>query len=399
MGVTCWHQVWVSSIGMTRQLASKILLSWVMPQRVRNDLIQLLCRICETPAPTFAEGARATLIQNLFQDAGVTSRQDEVGNVIAEIPGTTDPGGIDSGTTGQRVVLAAHLDTVFDEATPIHVKRNGNTLNAPGIGDNSASLAVLMQFVREVLEEDLPRPQLTIVATVGEEGLGNLRGARHLVETYPMDAFVAVDGYLGVIINRSVGSKRYKVTFRGSGGHAWGDFPSPSATHALGSAVHALGELSFSYEPRWSWNVGLIEGGTSINTIAETAALYLDLRSIDATRLEQLDVDAKKRLVSAAQRHDVNVETELIGSRPCAEVANQPLVQAAQSALSSVRIPPHLAASSTDANVAMAAGIPAITLGVYKGGHAHRLSEWVDPASLPVGVDVLKAFVAALVQH
>lgn len=357
-----------------------------MPQRVRNDLIQLLCRICETPAPTFAESARASLIHDLLQDMGVTSRQDEVGNVIAELPGGT----------GQRVVLAAHLDTVFEAGTPIQVKRIGNTLNAPGIGDNSASLAVLMQFVQEVLEQDSPRPQLTIVATVGEEGLGNLRGVRHLVDTYPMDAFVAVDGYLGVIINRSVGSKRYKVTFQAPGGHAWGDFPSPSATHALGSAVHALGELSFSQEPRWSWNVGVIEGGTSINTIAETAALYLDLRSIDPSRLAQLDSDALSRLTRAAQKHDVNLDTELIGSRPCASVANQPLVHAAQSALSSARIPPHLAASSTDANAAMAAGIPAITLGVYKGGHAHRLSEWVDPASLPVGVDVLTAFVAAL---
>jgi len=359
-----------------------------MSQRVRNDLIQLLCRICETPAPTFAESARASLIQDLLRDLGVDSRQDEVGNVIAELPGGT----------GERVVLAAHLDTVFDEDTPIQVKRIGNTLNAPGIGDNSASLAVLLAFVREVLEQDLPRPQLTIVATVGEEGLGNLRGARHLVETYPMDAFVAVDGYLGVIINRSVGSIRYKVTFQGPGGHSWGDFPSPSATHALASAVHTLGELSFSHEPRWSWNVGLIEGGTSINTIAETAAFYLDLRSIDATRLEQLDSKAKQHINHAAQQHDVTLEADLLGARPCASVANQTLVHAAQSALSSVRVPPHLAASSTDANVAMAAGIPAITLGVYKGGHAHRLSEWVDPASLPVGVDLLKAFVTALVK-
>jgi acetylornithine deacetylase/succinyl-diaminopimelate desuccinylase-like protein len=288
-------------------------------------------------------------------------------------------------------MLAAHLDTVFEAGIPTDVQPCEDNLCAPGIGDNSASLSVLVQLAHVLMRENRPRANLTLVATVGEEGLGNLRGARHVVKTYQheLDGFVALDGYLGVIIHKSVGSKRYKITFCGPGGHAWGDFPGPSATHALGAAVHGLSQLEFSGGPRWSWNVGKIMGGTSINTIAEQASMYLDLRSTDPQRLTHLTHKAHKYIATAANRHRVEHTIDLIGDRPCASVANDILVQTAKQALDASGISPRLAVSSTDANAAMAAGIPAITFGVYRGGHAHRLSEWVDPHSLSEGLDAL----------
>ncbi|MEM7737187.1 MAG: M20/M25/M40 family metallo-hydrolase [Deinococcota bacterium] len=348
------------------------------PHSYTESLTNLLTRICETPAPTFEEHARALLIGELLAEAGLNPEQDEVGNVIADVPGGEGP----------KVMLAAHLDTVFEASTVVKVSEDDGKLHAPGIGDNSSSLTVLVQLARVLMREDRPRANLTLVATVGEEGLGNLRGARHVVKTHGhnLDGFIALDGYLGVIINKSVGSKRYKITFRGPGGHAWGDFPGPSATHALGAAVYGLSQLEFSGGPRWSWNVGKITGGTSINTIAEQASMYLDLRSTDPTRLAQLTHKAHKHIATAANRHRVEHTIDLIGDRPCASVENDRLVQTAKQALAATDISAHLAVSSTDANAAMAAGIPAITFGVYKGGHAHRLSEWIDPSSLAVGL-------------
>lgn len=360
----------------------------VQPHSYTEALTSLLTRICETPAPTFEEAARAALVAELLAEAGLSPQQDEVGNVIVKVPGGDGP----------RVMLAAHLDTVFEAGTPIKVNTDDGKLHAPGIGDNSASLSVLVQLARVLMHEDRPHANLTLVATVGEEGLGNLRGARHVVNTHQheLDGFVALDGYLGVIIHKSVGSKRYKITFRGPGGHAWGDFPGPSATHALGAAVYGLSQLEFSGGPRWSWNVGKITGGTSINTIAEQASMYLDLRSTDSARLTQLTQKAHKHIATAANRHRVEHDIELIGDRPCASVENDTLVQTAKQALATIDLSPHLAVSSTDANAAMAAGIPAITFGVYKGGHAHRLSEWVDPSSLSTGLDAVLNLVDSL---
>ena len=354
-----------------------------------DEIKSLLKRICEVPAPTFEEEARGGLLAQLLAETGLSPQRDEVGNVTARLPGGAGP----------RVLIAAHLDTVFDAGVDVSVHEENGRLSAPGIGDNSASLAVLVRFVQQVMAgEHEQRPHLTVAATVGEEGLGDLYGMRHLMDTRAgeFDFAVALDGHLGALINGSVGSKRYEVRFSAAGGHSWGDFPSPSAVHALGDAVHALNQLTLSEQPRSSYNVGQVWGGTSINAIAQEAGFNLDLRSKDEKTLERLEQDALKRISKAAKKHSADLSTKLVGDRPAANVPNEPLVRAARDALSAVNVRTRLAASSTDANAAMAAGLPAVAFGVYRGGDAHRLSEWLETESLATGYQALVNFVENL---
>ena len=352
-----------------------------------GELTQLLRRICETPAPTFAEAARAEVIAELLGDLGLTPKTDETGNVTADVPGGDGP----------RILVAAHLDTVFSVDTDVRVRELPGRLAAPGIGDNSASLAVSLGYLRSLRRSAKSAyPRLTFAATVGEEGLGDLRGIRALLgaRAADFDGVVALDGHLGALVNASVGSKRFTVEFRARGGHSWGDFPSSSATHALGEAVYALAKLPLSEQPRSSYNVGQVWGGTGVNAIAQEAGFNLDLRSTDAALLERLSRDAHGRLKRVAVKHGVELTTRQVGERPTAFAPNEGLVRSGQLALQELGLRPRLAASSTDANAAMALGLPAIAFGVYRGGDAHRLSEWLEPASLPLGLEALSRLLA-----
>ena len=348
-----------------------------------TEILSLLKRICEIPAPTFAESERAELVKDLWEDVGLEPFIDKAGNVRAEVPGGT----------GARVTVAAHLDTVFPIATPIQVTATPGQLAAPGIGDNSASLAVLTHYLKEALQNDLKRPRLMVVATVGEEGLGDLYGMRELVKTLKTDQFIALDGHLGTVVSEAVGSKRFEFRFCAKGGHSWGDYPSPSAVHALGDAIHALGKLSIPRAPRSSLNVGQIGGGTSINAIAQDAFFNLDLRSLDPQVLSGLESTSLTQIRRVARQHEVQVDIKRVGDRPAGKSDNVSLIQAAKAALREVDIIPRTAPSSTDANIAIAAGIPAIAFGVYRGADAHRLSEWLEPESLLTGYE---AFVKLL---
>ena len=355
-----------------------------------TTLTDLLRLICETPAPTFAEAARGELVARLLREAGLSPLTDAVGNVTAEVPGGAGP----------RVLVAAHLDTVFSAETDVRVRaETPGRLAAPGIGDNSASLAVLLYYLRQRHEGvPLSYPRLTFAATVGEEGLGDLRGIRALLEARAadFDAVVALDGHLGSLVNAAVGSKRYNVGFSARGGHSWGDFPSPSAVHALGEAVYALSQLPLGGSSRSTYNVGQVWGGTGVNAIAQEAGFNLDLRSTDAGQLGRLERDARGRLARVAAKHGVTLKLEQVGDRPAAAVPNEGLVRAGGRALASLGLSARLAASSTDANAAMAAGLPAIAFGVYRGGDAHRLSEWLEPASLLDGLEALTRLMAGL---
>ena len=357
-----------------------------LPETELDLLLGLLKCICETPAPTSDEAARAKLIAELWGEAGLEPRIDAVGNVVAKLPGGV----------GSRVLVAARLDTVFGPDTEIKVNRQGERLLAPGIGDNSASLAVLSYYAKRLTPE-LPRARLTLAATVGEEGLGDLRGIRELMrQAEDFDLVIALDGHLGTVIDRAVGSKRFEVGLSAAGGHSWGDYPNPSAVHALGDMVHALTRISVPKEPRSSLNVGEVQGGTSINAIAQAARFNLDLRSLDADVLASLEAEALGRIRRLANQHRVKADIVQVGDRPVATVDNSALVSAARAALEEVGVPLRTAASSTDANAALAAGLPAISFGVYRGGDAHRLSEWLDPASLATGYAAFVQLVATL---
>ncbi|HEX7004262.1 MAG TPA: M20/M25/M40 family metallo-hydrolase [Trueperaceae bacterium] len=356
---------------------------------VAEDLLgRLLIEICQTPAPTFEEERRAALVTRMWREAGLEPTSDGVGNVVAEVPGGEGP----------RVLLAAHLDTVFSAEVDVTVRRQGTRWSAPGIGDNSASLALLTYLLRERRSAGLRLPRITAAATVGEEGLGDLRGARSLVEERgdEFDFVVAIDGHLSTIVDVAVGSKRFRVELTAQGGHSWGDFPAPSAVHALGAMVASLEALKVSRQPRSSYNIGQVWGGTGVNAIAQRAGFNLDLRSVDSSALDELERDALARFHKAARRHRVDVTIEKVGDRPAATVDNRRLVSMAQEALAAVSIEGGAAASSTDANVAMAAGIPAIAFGVYAGGDAHRMSEWLERPSLEVGYRALTGLLARL---
>ena len=354
------------------------------------DPLPLLRRVCETPAPTFREDARADVVAGELTRAGLSARRDEVGNVLADLPGGAGP----------RVAIVAHLDTVFGEEVDVRIRTGDDgRWRAPGIGDNSASMAVALALAHDVAAERLPhRPPILLAFTVGEEGLGDLRGARHLVATEGarIDRFLALDGHLGSLVDAGVGSLRMRATFRGSGGHAWGDYPSPSAVHAVGDAVHALTRVDVPDAPRSSLNVAQLGGGTAINAIAEEAWLTLDLRSTAAAVLETLRSECEKRLRSVARRHGVELEIERIGARPAGRAIDEAMAGAVREVLRDEGLAVRIGASSTDANAAMAAGIPALCLGVYRGGDAHRMGEWLEPASLAVGARVLRTVLVRL---
>ena len=350
-----------------------------------DRLLELLVEITEVPAPTFAEQARADLVADRLEAAGLDVRRDAAGNVLAELSGT-----------GPTVAVAAHLDTVFPADADVTVRRDADRWSAPGIGDNSASLAVLVHWVERQARGDDARPRTLIAATVGEEGLGDLRGARRVVAEHELDGFVALDGHLGTVVDRAVGSKRFELRVHAAGGHSWGDFPSPSAVHALGDLIAAFNRLPVPPDPRSSYNVGQTRGGRSINAIAEDAWCNLDLRSLDPGVLDRLEREARTRIRRVARAHDVTIEVEQVGDRPAATVPNDALVAAAQDALHAVGVPCRRVASSTDANAALAAGVPAIAFGVYEGGDAHRESEWLDPSSLRVGYEAFARLMASL---
>ena len=351
--------------------------------------LSYLTRIAQTPAPTFQEEKRAELMSTLWTELGYHTERDSVGNVLTRL---TPPG-----TEGRpALLLAAHLDTVFGPQTDVTVREEGQRLTGPGVGDNSASLAVVTAMLRDFASQPpaLRRP-LWVAANVGEEGLGDLRGAKHLMAAHRehLGAFVAVDGYLGVAVSQAVGVRRYRAQFLGPGGHSWGD-QAPSALHALGRAVSGLYALHLPTQPRTTLNVGTATGGNSVNSIAGQAELLLDLRSLDAGLLADLDSRAQDVLHRAAREVGVNLRLERVGDRPGGNLHSGALLGMAHEAAREVRVDLRLAASSTDANAAAPSALPARAFGVYRGGNAHREDEWVDKRSLGPGLRALKKLVS-----
>jgi tripeptide aminopeptidase len=277
------------------------------------------------------------------------------------------------------------------------VRTEGKRLIGAGIGDNAASLTVLTAFAEQLATQGAPF-EVWLVATTGEEGLGDLRGAKHFLAQHAkdLDAFIAVDGYLGLVVNQAVGVRRYRASFHSEGGHSWGNAGNPSSIHALGEAIHELYRIPLPSEPRTTLNVGMVEGGVSVNSIAANAELLLDLRSLDSLALEALDGLAQTAIGKAARRVKLEVALELVGDRPAGITDNNALIRAAQYALEHVNMSTRVVASSTDANAAVPYQLPAIGFGVYNGGNAHRLDEWVEPSSLEVGLRALERLLYAL---
>ena len=352
-------------------------------------------RFCSIPASPFGERERAEYLSQKFSSLGLSEVEiDHEGNCLALITGAS---------RSPLMVVSAHLDTVFSSETDFTVVRRESRLLAPGIADDGCGLAALVALAQAIQSEDIrTEGSILFVGTVGEEGEGNLRGVRHLLTrgrwASKVDAFLSFDGP-GVdrITNRALGSRRYRVELAGQGGHSWGDFGLPNPVHALGRAVSRLAAYPAPKEPRTTFNVGRIEGGTSINSIPRNATMEVDLRSASETELRRLDAFFRRAMRDAvddenAKRRagdpELKMKLDLIGERPTGETpADSPLVEIAIESTRVLGFEPRLDQSSTDSNLPISLGIPAITLGAGgASGFSHTLDEWYDPRGRDLGL-------------
>jgi acetylornithine deacetylase/succinyl-diaminopimelate desuccinylase-like protein len=376
---------------------------------LQTELDDELVRICEIPAPPFKEEARARFVSERFQQIGLSLvRTDEEGNVIAERPGLSS-----ELSPGPRIVVSAHLDTVFPERTNVRVRRDGARFHAPGISDNACGIVSLITLARALdAGKIMTRGTIYFVATVGEEGEGNLRGVRHLFNAGEfkdgIDAFISLDGPgLERITHRALGSRRYRVTVGGQGGHSWGDFGIVNPVHALGRAIARFSSYPAPLVPRTSYNVGIIEGGSSVNAIPASASMVVDMRSVSSDEIDKLEAHLR-RVVEIAVREEnsqraisgtsLTCEFKQAGDRPSGETPiSSTIVRAAIECSRALGIEPRLDCSSTDSNIPISLGIPAITFGA--GGisaNCHSLTEWYEPPGRELGMKRLLLLTVSL---
>ena len=349
-------------------------------------------RITEIPAPPFKESVRGNYLLQRFRELGLKDAAiDAEGNVIGLRRG--------SGAGRPKLVISAHQDTVFPEGTDVSVKEKDGMVLAPGIGDDSRGLAALLSMLKAMNANDLVTVgDVMFVATVGEEELGNLRGVKALFRDHAdIDGFISIDGMgISKIVNQGTGSHRYEFIFKGPGGHSFQEFGLPSAIHALGRAIAKISDLETPSEPKTTFTVGTVRGGTSVNAIAAEARMTVDMRSDSTDELLKLEarlLDLVKRAVveeNARWKTDkLTLEIKLIGDRPAGLTrADSPIVLATQGAVETLTPAARMAlvGSSTDSNQAMSLGIPAVTVGGGgEGGNWHSRSEWYRPVDAWLG--------------
>jgi tripeptide aminopeptidase len=353
-------------------------------KRNEPSVVEQQVKICQIPAPPFKEEVRGKELQRLFEGLGLRDvRTDAAGNVIGVRPGKA---------AHPNLVFAAHLDTVFPEGTDVRVTVEGDILKGPGIGDDCRGLAMMLGVIRALNEAHVETPgTITFVADVGEEGLGDLRGMKQLFgETLKgqIDKFISVDGLGLSITNTGVGSYRYRVTFKGPGGHSFGAFGMANPIQAMGRAIAKIDAFEVPTQPKTTFNVGRVGGGTSVNAIPFEAWMEVDMRSSDPTSLKALDAKFNAALQQAVEeenkrwnnRGPVSVSAELVGVRPAGQTPEKsPIVQTALAVSRAMNSNETLREGSTDSNVPMNMGIPAITIGGGGGGSgAHSLGESFD---------------------
>jgi tripeptide aminopeptidase len=366
-------------------------LAWF--ERNSDRITDIQVRLTEIPAPSFQEGKRAEEVKNLLAGEGLELSTDKIGNVIGELPGATDK---------EVVILAAHLDTVFPAGTEVQVKQEGDRLVGPGISDNGTGLAGLIAVARAMHAAHI-RPQRTILfaANVGEEGEGNLRGMRSLIDAYrsKLRAVIVLDGSgIDHVTTKALASRRLAVVITGPGGHSWSDFGMPNPINALVRGSVRFINTKVPNSPRTTFNLGQVEGGTSVNSIPYEASLKVDLRSESDDEIVRME-NALRDCIAAGvkdemdnardrSRGKLDWKVNLIGSRPGGELsADSPLLAALRSADDALGNKSRIERSSTDANIPLSLGIDAIAIGAGgNGGGAHSLQEWYEPAGRAVGL-------------
>jgi acetylornithine deacetylase/succinyl-diaminopimelate desuccinylase-like protein len=354
-------------------------------EKIDSKTLERHLKLTEIEAPPFKEEKRAVVFADYFKNLGMDSVWiDAEGNVL----------GLLKGSNGERTVaLDAHLDTVFPEGTDVKVKIKNDTLYAPGIGDDTRGLSMLLTLLETIKTNDInPKDNILFVGSVGEEGLGDLRGVKHLFrEGGPqIDSWIAIDGgSIGRVNNKALGSYRYRVSYKGPGGHSWGAFGLANPHHALGQAISNFVVVADQYTaggPKTSYNVGVIAGGTSINSVPFESSMQIDIRSVEPARLDEMEALLERATQKALEHQnsikrrgpDLTLELEKIGNRPSGELPDTlPLVQRTLAATTYFGTQPYLTRGSTNSNIPISKGIPSVTIGRGgKGGKAHSLDEW-----------------------
>ncbi|MGQ4807979.1 Acetylornithine deacetylase [Candidatus Entotheonellaceae bacterium PAL068K] len=343
--------------------------------------------VCRIPAPTFDEAERAAYVAERMRAIGLDAvHLDAISNVTGILRHAADH---------PTTLVVAHIDTVFPRATPLPVRRTTKRLYGPGIGDNSVAVAAMLRVAAALQGlRDRPPGQVIFAASVGEEGLGNLCGIRALLHTWhgQIDTVIAVEGHgLDAVRHSGIGSTRLEVTFQGPGGHSWEAFGLPSAIHAMGSTIHRMAQLEIPQHPKTTYNVGLVAGGESVNTIAPRATLVVDLRSVDPDSLQRLGQRVARLLHVVEQETGIRISSRMVGQRPAAALAiGHPLCQGVETIRTQLRLRrATFSAASTDANLPLSQGLPAICLGITRGGLAHTVREYIDIAPIAAGMQQL----------
>lgn len=357
-----------------------------------DQLLAEAITIAEIPAPTFEEAERSAHIASRFREIGLQDvTTDELYNVTGRRPG---PAG------APRVMVVAHMDTVHPKETDIKVRIEGDIAHGPGLRDNSTALSHLISMIPVLDEAGLELPcELILASSVGEEGMGDLRGVKKLIETWKdkVDAVLVCDGALGTVCWGGVGSRRLKVTYTTAGGHSFLEFGKPSALHGLATACARFADIEVPSEPKTTLNVGTFHGGSSVNTIASEATALIDMRSLDDGALVKLYEQAMAIFEGTAKEMNCTAKIELVGNRPGGQLPqDHPMVRHCSEALKAMGLTPRLLAASSDANIPLSQGITAVCIGLAKGSGVHTLQEYLEVSSLVPGLQTLIRVVAGL---
>ena len=368
-----------------------------------RELEDLQLEVTAVPAPPWGEAARAEWLRGSFEELGLAEVQkDDLGNVFGILPG--------SEPNAPLVALSAHLDTVFPAGTPIQVSREGGKLYGPGISDNGAGLVALLAIARVLKETGIEHATpVVFIGNVGEEGEGDLRGMRHIFEqprwADAIRTMVVVDGAgTDTVICEALGSRRYEITVRGSGGHSWSDFGIPNPVVALARIIDRFTQTTVPTNPKTTYNIGTVEGGTSVNSIPQSATMRVDTRSASVEQLDRLERALREAVqdgtaaTSGKKKNGLTAEVRVIGDRPAAELPSESrLLKMIRAVDAQLNNSARLQRASTDANIPLSLGREAIAIGAGgSGGGAHTVNEWYDAAGRDLGLKRILLLTLAL---
>jgi acetylornithine deacetylase/succinyl-diaminopimelate desuccinylase-like protein len=359
---------------------------------VADRVIKQAIAIQQIPAPTFYEAERASYVEAQFAALGLQQiERDELHNVYGLLPGAS--------TGAPAIMVSAHTDTIFGLETDLQIRTEGDLIYGPGLGDNSLGVAALLGLASTFNRQGItPASDIWFVATSREEGLGDLGGMKAAFARLKdrISAVINVEGLaFGHVYHMGIAVRRLRITACAEGGHSWLHFGHPSAVHGIVALAARIIELDVPAAPRTTYNIGMIEGGHAINALATHACLWLDLRSEAQDALAALEARVRQA-VEALTTPSLSFSIDVVGDRPAGHIAPEhPLVQGALAALERVGVQGTLEVGSTDANIPLAAGCPAVTVGVTRGGNAHRLDEYIQASPVSAGLHQLTLLVLA----